>query len=139
MAPNTSPIFVLTPNNGFARPGAANLTSDGSGTCPTVFTAGAAGSRVEHVYFFNGQATAAASSAMVVRLFLTDTSGANPKLIDEQVMGAATRSVTVVGAAGEFPNAKGLTLLAGALLKVVQSVYASAADQVDFTAVGGDF
>ena len=41
---------------------------------------------VDEVRIKNGQATAAASSAMVLRLFITDSAGANPTLLDEQAM-----------------------------------------------------
>ena len=133
------PIFVQVPNIGQARPGAANTASDGSGTLPTLFTAGTNGSRVDYVTVMNAQATAAASSAMVVRLFVTDATGANPKLIREQILGAATRSTTVVGASTTFSFPGGLLLKSGQLLKCAQSVYAGVQDVTDFNAYGGDY
>ena len=140
MTANTSPIFTLTPNIGMARLTAANTASDGSGTLGTLFTAGANGSLVQRIRAYNSQATAAASSDMVTRVFVTDNAGANPRLVAEFTVPAKTRSTTVIGAnyCHTFPGG-GLPLASGQLLKVIQSVYAGAQDQMDYTAEGGDF
>ena len=47
--PNTSPIFTLVPNVGFARLAAANTARDGSGTVTTIFTAGTEGSLLNKI------------------------------------------------------------------------------------------
>jgi hypothetical protein len=140
MTANQSPIFGLTPNSGLARVTAANTASDGSGSLVTLFTAGANGSMVFRIRYFNSQATAAASSAMVLRIFQTDTGGANPRLIQEIAIPTATRSTTVIGASGifNFPNG-GLVISTGTLLKVIQSVYAGVQDQMDYVAEGIDY
>lgn len=139
MTANTSPIFGLTPNNGQARLAAANTASDGSGTLATLFTAGANGSIVTRIRYANSQATAAASSAMVVRIFETDTSGANPRLMTEFPLPTATRSTTVKGVGDYIDIPGGKTLKTGQLLKIIQSVYAGAQDQMDYTAEGMDY
>lgn len=139
MPANTDPIFTLTPNVGFARLTAANTASDGSGASATLFTAGANGSLLFKVRYSNSQATAAASSPMVVRLFLTDNAGANLRLLAEFVVPAATRSTTVAGVSGVLNFFEGLAIPTGSLVKIVQSVYAGAQDQMDYVAEGGDF
>ena len=139
MPANTDPIFGLTPNNGQARVAAANTASDGSGTLVTLFTAGSNGSIISRIRYANSQATAAASSAMVVRIFETDAAGANPRLLMEFIVAAVTRSVTVKGVGDYIDIPGGLILKSGQLLKVIQSVYASAADQMDYTAEGMDY
>jgi hypothetical protein len=139
MAANTDPIFVLTPNIGLASLSAANTASDGSGPLATLFTAGANGSRIERIRYANAQATAAASSAMVIRFFLTDNSGANPHLISEVALATATRSTTAVGASGIITYPDGLVIPAGTLLKVCQSVYAGPQDLMHYIAEGGDY
>jgi hypothetical protein len=139
MAVTATPIFVQVPNVGQARPGAANTASDGSGVLTTLFTAGSNGSRVDYITIVNSQATAAASSAMSCKIFVTDISGANPRLRSEVLLAAATRSNTVVGASGTITFPGGLLLKSGQLLKCVQTVYAGAQDLVDFTAHGGDY
>jgi len=139
MAANTSPIFTLTPNIGFARGVAANTASDGSGTIYTVFTAGADGSRLDRITARNSQITAAASTAMVIRVYISDTAGANYRLYAEQAMATATRSTTAVGATTTFNFIGGLILASGQLVAVSQSAYAGAQDQMDYIAEGGDF
>lgn len=136
---NNLPLIEATANVGFARPAAANTASDGSGTIPTLFTAASGGSYLYRVRIMNSQATAAASSAMVARLFITDTAGASPRLLAEAVLPAATRTAAVVGSSIIITfSGRGLFLASGQLIKCCQSVYASAADQVDFVAEGGD-
>lgn len=139
MAANTSPIFPISPNIGFARLAAANTASDGSGTLATLFTAGSEGSRVDYITWINSQATAAASTAMVGRVFLTDTSGNNPRLIAEIAIATATRSTTVIGATQTITFQGGLVLDSGQLIKVCQSAYAGAQDQFDVIARGADY
>ena len=139
MPANTTPIFTLTPNIGLASVAAANTASDGSGTLVTLFTAGASGSRVERIRYHNAQATAAASSAMVIRFFITDTGGANPKLLDEVALATATRSVSAVGATGTLSFSNGLFIPSGTIIKVIQSVYAGAQDLMHYVAEGGDY
>ena len=139
MAANTEPIFTLTPNIGMAEVAAANTESDGTGDLVTLFTAGAYGSRVEYVKYSNAQSVAAASSAMVVRIFVTDTGGINPRLIGEAALAAATRTVAVIGATGTITFTGGLNLASGQLLKCIQSVYAGAQDLMHFVAVGGNY
>lgn len=139
MPANTSPIFTLTPNIGLASLAAANTASDGSGALTTLFTAGANGSRLERIRYANAQIVAAASSAMVIRFFITDNGGINPKLLAEVALATATRSTTAVGASGmvSFPN--GLVIPTGTLIKVCQSVYAGVQDLMHYVAEGGDY
>lgn len=139
MAANTIPIFVKEPNIGQARVTAANTAGDGSGSLTTLFTPGANGSLLFKIEARNSQATAAPSSAMVSRFFLTDNAGSNPRLILELLIAATTRSNTVAGAYSfkEYPN--GLFIASGQLLKVIQSIYAGVQDQMDYHAFGGNY
>ena len=138
-AANTSPIFTLTPNIGIATVAAANTESDGTGDLVTLLTAGAQGSRVERIRYGNAQSSAAASSAMVVRFFITDTGGANPTLLAEVAVPAITRTVAVIGASGIYTFTGGLTIPAGTIIKVIQSVYAGVQDLMHYVAEGGNF
>jgi len=139
MAANTTPIFTKQGNFVPARLVAANTASDGSGTVYTVVTAAVDGTRVDGVRFRNSQTAAAASSAMVHRIFLTDTSGLNPRLIGEVATATATRSTTAIGATSIFTFDQPIIMKSGQLMTVCQSVYASAADQFDATAFAGDY
>jgi hypothetical protein len=139
LAANTVPIFSLNGNFTPAAIAAANTASDGSGTLVTLVTAALNGSRVDGVRFRNAQITAAASSAMVHRIFLSDTGGTNFKLIGEVVTAAATRSTTVVGATSVFTFDNPIIMKSGQLISVCQSVYAGAQDLVHALAYASDY
>jgi len=139
MAANTTPIFVLTPNFSTAASAAANTASDGSGALVTLFTAGANGSLITSIKASNAQIAALLSSSMVVRVFVTDTIGANPRLVSEAALPAATRSLTAVGATVTINFLGGLQLAAGQIVKVCQSAYAGVQDLTHFSAQGGDY
>ena len=139
MPANTSPIFTEAGNFTPARIAAANTASDGSGTLVTLVTAGTDGTRVDGVRFRNSQATAALSSAMVHRIFLSDTAGANPRLIGEVATAAATRSASAIGATSIFTFDQPVIMKSGQIMSVIQSVYAGAQDQVDAIAYAGDY
>ena len=139
MAANTSPIFLLTGNFTPARIAAANTASDGSGALVTLVTAGTDGSRVDGVRFRNSQASAALSSAMVFRIFLSDTGGANYRLVGEVAVTAATRSTTAVGATAIFTFDQPIIMQSGQIMAVCQSVYAGVQDQNDAVAYAGNY
>lgn len=139
MAANTIPIFTKQGNFTPARIAAANTASDGSGTLVTLVTAVTDGTRVDGVRFINSQATAAASGAKVLRIFLTDTGGINPRLIGEVAMAAATRSTTVIGATSIYTFDQAIIMKSGQLILVCMSVYAGAQDQTDANAYAGDY
>ena len=138
MPANTTPIFILSGNIAIATIAAANTASDGSGTLVTLVTAGSNGARVDSVRFRNSQATAAASSNMVHRIFLTNDAGNTPTLIGEVATAAATRSVSAVGATSIFTFDQPVIMKSGQLLRVIQSVYAGAQDRFDAFAYAGD-
>ena len=139
MAANTTPIFTKQGNFTPARIAAANTAADGSGTLVTLVTAVTDGTRVDGVRFINSQATAAASGAKVLRIFLTDTSGINSRLIGEVTMAAATRSTTVIGATSIYTFDQAIIMKSGQLISVCMSVYAGAQDQTDAIAYAGDY
>lgn len=139
MPANTVPIFTKTPNIGTCAVSVANTASDGSGTLSTLFTAGEFGSRIERIRYSNAQIAPAASSAMVIRFFITDSNGENPRLFAEIPLAVATRSVSAVGAGGTYTFTNGLVIPAGTLIKVAQSVYAGVQDLMHFVAEGGDY
>jgi hypothetical protein len=139
MPANTTPIFTKEGNFTPARIAAANTASDGSGALVTVVTAGLDGARVDGVRFRNSQLTAAISSAMVHRIFLSDTAGANFKLVGEVATGAATRSATAIGATSIYTFDQPVIMQSGQLMSVCQSVYAGAQDQFDAIAYAGNY
>ena len=139
MAANTTPIFVLSPATTTATISAANTTRDGSGTLVPVFTASTDGSRVDFITFVSAQVTAATNSAMVCRIFITDTTGSNPRLIQEAALGAVAASATAVGALNSVFFANGLLLSSGQQIQVSKSVHAGQQDTVHVTVRGGHY
>ena len=139
MTANFSPVFTITPNSVPTSVAAANTASDGSGAVVTLVTAGTNGTRVDQVTVRNGQATAAASSAMVCRVFLSDAAGANFKVVGEVALATATRSITVIGATSTITFSPAIVMKSGQLLSVAQSVYAGAQDLNSYIAYSGDY
>ena len=139
MAVNTKPIFISQGNVKPGRIAAANTASDGSGSLVTIVTADADGTRVDGVRFRNSQASAAASTAMVHRIFLSDTGGANYRLIGEIATAAATRSTSAIGATSVYTFDQPIIMLSGQIMAVCQSVYAGVQDQVDACPFAGDY
>jgi len=139
MSANTSPIFTITPVIGRARLTGANTTRDASSTTNLVslITGGTNGTRVDSITFRSAQATAAASSAMVGRVFLYD--GTNYRLVSEVAIATATASNTAVGAAQMISFSGGLVLPVNYQLFVGISVYAGGQDQFDVIALAGNF
>lgn len=132
MSANKQPNFINTLNTLPVRTAVANTASDGSGTIGTIVTAGASGTRIDAVVVTNSQLTAAASSAMVYKLFVSDAAGANYRILMEIAVATKTRSTTVIGATTTFTFGGGLFLKSGQLLGGAQSVYAGAQDQSDW-------
>lgn len=139
MAVNTKPIFINQGNVNPGRIAAANTASDGSGTLVTLVTADADGTRIDGVRFRNAQATNAASSAMVHRIFLSNTGGTNYRLVGEIATAAATRSASAIGATSIYTFDQPIVMLPGQVLAACQSVYAGAQDQVDACPFAGDY
>jgi hypothetical protein len=139
MAANTIPIFIKQGNFTVGRIAAANTASDGSGALVTIVTATTDGTRVDGVRFINSQATAAVSGAKVLRIFLSDTGGINPRLIGEVAMLTATRSTTVVGATAIYTFDQPIVMKSGQLMTVCMSVYVGVQDQTDACAFAGDY
>lgn len=139
MANNIDPIFVLNPETITCTIAAANTARDGSGTLVTLYPTAAVDRRLEKVVFTSAQATAAASSAMVGRVFISDTAGANPRLIGEVAIATATASNTVVGATASIAFPGGLPVASGQIVYVTQSIYAGVQDKFHVYAVVGAY
>jgi hypothetical protein len=139
MAANLKPIFILKGNFKPGRIAAANTASDGSGALVSVVTSATDGTRVDGVRFTNSQATAATSGAKVCRIFISDTAGANFRLIGEVAIATATRSTTAIGATAIYTFDQPVIMLSGQIMSVCMSVYAGAQDQTDACAFAGDY
>lgn len=140
MAKNTSPIFELTPIIAHAALTAANAARDGSGTITALVSGGTEGTRIDAITFVSAQATAAANSAMVGRVFLSTDSGTTYRLFDEVAIVATTASNSAVGARNRLTYAQGIILKDSThRIGVTISVRAGAQDDHHVIAQGGDF
>lgn len=139
MPANINPVFTITPVISRARLTAANTARDGSGTVAFLCSGNTNGTRIDKITFTSAQASAAANSLMVGRVFISDNSGANYRLYKEVVIVAVTASNTAIGAQQQIVFTGGLVLPSGVYVGVTQSVNAGVADQVDVIAEGGDF
>lgn len=146
----------MASNPRFVKPGklirvrnnaVANTDSSGA-TAPTIFkkedgtdwTAGADGALLEKVLFMNSQIVPAASSAMVIRIFVSDALGTTwtPIPDGEAELAAKTRSATAGGAKGEIYFG-GYPIDAGCKLGFAQSAYVGVADVMSAMAIVKDF
>ena len=98
MAQNTSPVFALIPNT--TRAVITTATTDKSGATTTnlveLVAAAADGTKVTRIVYKH----VGTSTAGIFMVFITDTSGANLRLFDEQLYSAVTSSNTVATAGG---------------------------------------
>ncbi len=135
MAVSHQPVFTQTPQYATGRVAAANTARDGSGTIVTIATVGSNGARLFQITTMSAQATAAVNSAMVIRYWYSTDAGTTWRFIEngELAIAAITASTTVVGAVA-FQLWDNLLLPASAKIGVTQSIYASAADQMDSVA-----
>lgn len=138
MAVTHQAIFIQTVKQGVATIAAANTARDGSGTIVTVLTIGSNGGKVNKIRFISAQASAAANSAMVGRIWVSLDGGTTWYLKDELVIPAVTASNTAAGALAEVEYSS-FTLDASAKIGVTQSVYAGVQDRMNVVVDYGDY
>jgi len=151
---NQQPKFVLTPNIGFGRVNSAQVPRDNSGgdnvtggTTTLCFTAGPNGSRVDRITFTSAQATPAATSVGLVRVYIGDrymtyNNIPNYRLYKEgwvNYNNVVTGSSTSIGFATEFDMGGGLYLTPYQVLGAAISVYNGPQDQYDVIVEGYDY
>lgn len=128
----TRPQYVNTPKIGVASVSTANSARDGTGTVPTVFTAGSSGSRVEEIRI---KATGDPADS-IVTIFLHD--GSNFFLFDEFDLGNPAAASTTVEAYVASRTYDNLVLPTGWSIRAAITV-ALTAGVINVFAFGGDF
>jgi hypothetical protein len=93
-------------------------------------------SRIDFITFVGSAAIGVASTGKVCRVFLTDTSGLNPRLISETTFTSVTPSATAIGQTATITYTNGLIIGSGQLIRTSMS---TGTDQIDVLARGGDF
>ena len=140
MPANTSPIFSLTPNNGFATltGNIASARSDGVGTIATDFfvcyTAGANGAFVSKVRISAAATTPTTMTASVVRLFISSaTSGATTAataVLYQEISTAAIPAANAANGVNYYEVPFGFALKAG--YTILASIHANMAVNTRF-------
>lgn len=117
---------------------AASTPRDGTATVTTLVTGTTDGLRIDEIIFESAQATAAANSAMVGRVFISIDSGSTWSLFDEVAIIAVTASNTAVGARNKLSYPNGIRLLDSTYkIGVAISVRAGVQDNTTVWALGG--
>lgn len=88
----TNPSFIGVPNITQVNVSTANTNLDGSGTVTSLITGAAAGTRVLEVNAQIAITPAGASTASIVRVFLSTDSGSTWRLFDEITLASTTSS-----------------------------------------------
>lgn len=88
----TNPSFIGTPNTTVVNVATANTALDGSGTVTNLITGASTGTRVLEIDAQIAISPAGASTASIVRIFLSTDSGSTWRLFDEITLAAATSS-----------------------------------------------
>jgi hypothetical protein len=116
---NTSPIFALTPEASLVTVTAATTDRTGATTTNLVnlLTASTSGTKITQI----GAKVAGNNVATLVLIFITDTSGLNPKLFDEIPLPAVTASNTATSQR-QVNVYSDLQLKAGQIVKVGATV-----------------
>jgi hypothetical protein len=98
MAANFKPVFALTPETRLATITATTTDKSGATTTNIVdlVTASTDGTKVTQIKYKH----VGNSSAGILLVWVTDTSGANPRLLAESTYSAITSSTTVATAEG---------------------------------------
>lgn len=125
----TSPNYASTAKTYMGQISAANPNRDGTGTIVIIATAGASGSRIDHIRIV---ATGTTTAGMV-RLFVSD--GVNHRLFAEIPIGATTPSATVQAFSADLALPGGLLLQDGYSLRAATEK----AEVLNVIGGGGDF
>jgi len=131
---NTSPIFALTPETAIVTVTAA--TTDRTGATTTnlseLLTAATDGTKITQI----GAKVAGTNNTTSVLIFITDTSGTNPKLFDEIKLEGITASTTQ-SSFRDVTAYSDLQLKSGQ--KVLVGITVAVTDGVNIFAIKGDY
>lgn len=138
MARNQQVVLENEPFIAAATLAAANTARDGSGTVATLVTGITDGLRIDEIVFISAQATPAANTVMVGRVFLSLDAGATWNLFDEVPILAVTASNSAVGVRNRLTYPNGIKLEGtNHRIGVTISVYAGVQDRHTVIALGG--
>lgn len=132
MAPNTAPLFTLTPKIGMGQVTVANTNRDGTGTLVSIITGGTNGTRVDHVTM---KATGTTAAGML-RLFIYDGVSVTELHYEQPTIGITpTGTIAAENYTWIPPGGNGLVLPSGYILKAAPNN----AETWNFQAHAGDY
>lgn len=132
--------MVFNPRTPTVAVAAANTARDGSGTLVELYECPVDGVRVQKINWRAAPSSVEANAAMVGSVFLTDTDGLNPRLIESVAIAAVTASNTAISAHYTIGfGIDGLYMEEGQKLMVCQSVWADQGDTMHVHAILGEF
>lgn len=137
MAANTQPIFIINPIVTSCLVTSSSNRDGVGGGLVQLFTGGTNGGRIEKITC--NIAGTGTSSNMAVRIYVTDTGGANPRLLREQLIAAVTPSGTVLGGVSTFTFSGGIGIGSTNEIWVGQSTGDATNNQGHWTCEGGYF
>jgi hypothetical protein len=131
---NTNPIFALTPEAALVTVTATTTDRTGATTTNLVnlLTASTSGTKITQI----GAKVAGNNVATLVLIFITDTSGLNPKLFDEIALPAVTASNQATSQR-QVNVYSDLQLKAGQIIKVGATVISGG--NINIFAIKGDY
>lgn len=131
---NVKPIFPVTPEVVFATVTTATTDRTGATTAnlSELLVASTSGTKITQI----GAKVAGSNVSTLVLIFITDTSGNNPKLFDEIALNSVTASTTVTSQR-EVTAYADLQLKSGQ--KVLVGTTVAVTDGVNIFAVKGDY
>ena len=135
MAANTSPIFPLSAQIGFASITAANTATDGTGTSNLIFTAAANGSRLDKIRITSLGTNVATKVMIFINNGSTQGTAANNALYKEFTIASTTASNTAALVDTEFSS--DLVMPSG--YRIYTHIATAVAAGLKITAFGGDY
>jgi len=147
MSANLNPIFVKEGNFFPVRLSGTSSVVDGSNltNVQELVVAGLEGTRVDGVRFFysgNAGTSNVTPNAKVYRIYLTDMSGVNPRLIGEQTGLVTARNLTTVGSlANVYTFDQPIIMRSGQkmLVSMSSAVFTLINDQTDVIAFANNY
>lgn len=136
MPANFNPVMPLTPIVTFARLTAANTLTDGTGTAPIIFTAGAWGARVDRVRCLPVGTNVATVARVFVNNGATPATAINNALLAEIDLPATTaNNAAAIGPAVELL----LDISIPTTARILVCIGTAVAAGWQFVAIGGDY
>jgi len=119
MPANTTPIYEATPQVRTATLRVTNSSRDGSGIVYSGFFSDINGSRLDRITTttVSNVNPGSPSNACLIRIFITDTNGLNPRIYREHYVGSTSLSSTLITSQTVFNIPGGLLLMPGQIVQ----------------------